>query len=57
MKSPKIQRWIDLLATLLAHRYPVTLEDVFGILIRTVEDRDGGPNGYQLLARRPRPRR
>jgi len=81
MKSPKIQRWIDLLATLLAHRYPVTLEDVvagvpayqngnqkketrrrmferdkdelrrFGILIRTVEDREGGPDGYQLLAR------
>ena len=28
MKSPKIQRWIDLLATLLAHRYPATLEDI-----------------------------
>jgi proteasome accessory factor B len=81
MKSPKIQRWIDLLATLLAHRYPVTLEEIiagvpayqtgtqkketrrrmferdkdelrrFGILIRTVEDREGGPDGYQLLAR------
>jgi proteasome accessory factor B len=81
MKSPKIQRWIDLLATLLAHRYPVTLEEIiagvpayqtgnqkketlrrmferdkdelrrFGILIRTIPDRDGGPDGYQLLSR------
>jgi len=80
MKSPKIQRWIDLLATLLAHRYPVTLDEIiagvpayqtgnqkketrrrmferdkdelrrFGILIRTVPDRDGGTDGYQLLA-------
>jgi proteasome accessory factor B len=81
MKSPKIQRWNDLRATLLAHRYPVTLEEIiagvpayqtgnqkketlrrmferdkdelrrFGILIRTMPDRDGGPDGYQLLAR------
>ena len=81
MKSPKIQRWIDLLAALLAHRYPATLEDLiagvpayqtgnqkketrrrmferdkdelrrFGILIRTVEDKEGGPDGYQLSAR------
>src|SRR6185437_15050704 len=81
MKSPKIQRWIDLLATLLARRYPATLEDLiagipayqtgnqkketlrrmferdkdelrrFGILIRTVEDKEGGPDGYQLSAR------
>jgi predicted DNA-binding transcriptional regulator YafY len=28
MKAPKIQRWIDLLATLLAHRFPVTLEEI-----------------------------
>jgi len=81
MTSPKIQRWIDLLATLLARRYPATLDDLiagvpayqtgnqkketlrrmferdkdelrrFGILIRTVEDKEGGPDGYQLSAR------
>jgi proteasome accessory factor B len=81
MTSPKLQRWIDLLATLLARRYPATLEDLiagvpayqagkqkketlrrmferdkdelrrFGILIRTVEDKEGGPDGYQLSAR------
>jgi len=28
MKSPKIQRWIDLLAALLARKYPVALEDL-----------------------------
>jgi proteasome accessory factor B len=28
MKSPKLQRWIDLLAALLARRFPVTLEDL-----------------------------
>ncbi|MBA3260163.1 MAG: WYL domain-containing protein [Gemmatimonadales bacterium] len=27
-QSPKIQRWIDLLATLLTHRFPVTLEEI-----------------------------
>jgi len=26
MKSPKIQRWIDILASLLARRLPVTFE-------------------------------
>jgi proteasome accessory factor B len=81
MKSPKIQRWIDILATLLAHRWPVSLKEIvagvpayqtgqqkpetrrrmferdkdelrrFGILIRTVEDRDGAPDAYQLQAR------
>lgn len=28
MKSPKIQRWLDLLAALLRHRYPVTFEQL-----------------------------
>ena len=28
MKSPKIQRWIDLLAALLRHHYPVTFEQL-----------------------------
>ena len=28
MKAPKIQRWIDLLAALLARRFPVTLDDL-----------------------------
>ena len=28
MKSPKLQRWIDLLAALLARRFPVTLDDL-----------------------------
>ena len=28
MKPPKIQRWIDLLAALLRHRYPVTLDQL-----------------------------
>jgi predicted DNA-binding transcriptional regulator YafY len=28
MQAPKIQRWIDLLATLLARRFPVTLEEI-----------------------------
>jgi predicted DNA-binding transcriptional regulator YafY len=28
MKPPKIQRWIDLLATLLSHHFPVTLEEI-----------------------------
>ena len=28
MTPPKIQRWIDILAALLAHRYPVTLEEL-----------------------------
>ena len=28
MKSPKIQRWIDLLASLLARRLPVTFEEL-----------------------------
>jgi proteasome accessory factor B len=37
MKSPKIQRWIDILAVLLSHRYPVTL-------VQLIE----GVPGYQL---------
>jgi predicted DNA-binding transcriptional regulator YafY len=28
MKSPKVQRWIDLLAALLTRRFPVTLDDL-----------------------------
>jgi proteasome accessory factor B len=28
MKSPKIQRWIDLLAALLRRRFPITLEEI-----------------------------
>ena len=28
MKTPKIQRWLDLLAALLRHRYPVTFEQL-----------------------------
>jgi predicted DNA-binding transcriptional regulator YafY len=28
MKSPKIQRWIDILAVLLSHRFPVSLEEI-----------------------------
>jgi proteasome accessory factor B len=28
MKTPKIQRWLDLLAALLRHRYPVTLDQL-----------------------------
>lgn len=28
MKSPKIQRWVDLLAALLRHHYPVTFEQL-----------------------------
>ena len=28
MKSPKLQRWIDLLAALLRRRFPVTLEEL-----------------------------
>jgi hypothetical protein len=28
MKSPKIQRWIDLLAALLARRWPATFEEL-----------------------------
>lgn len=28
MKSPKVQRWIDLLAALLRHHYPVTFEEL-----------------------------
>ena len=28
MKSPKIQRWIDLLAALLRHHYPVTFDQL-----------------------------
>ena len=81
MTPPKIQRWIDILAVLLSHRYPVTLEELiagvpayqtgdekpesrrrkferdkdelrrFGILIRTIEDKEGGANGYQLVPR------
>jgi len=30
MKSPKIQRWVDILATLLARRYSVSLEELIG---------------------------
>src|SRR5919112_1404023 len=81
MPPPKIQRWIDILAVLLSHRYPVTLEELiagvpayqagdekpesrrrkferdkdelrrFGILIRTIEDKEGGADGYQLVPR------
>jgi proteasome accessory factor B len=81
MRSPKIQRWIDILAVLLSHRYPVPLDDLiagvpayqsgsqnpesrrrkferdkdelrrFGVLIRTVEGKDGEADGYQLAAR------
>ena len=28
MTSPKTQRWIDLLASLLSHRFPVTLDEL-----------------------------
>jgi hypothetical protein len=45
MKSPKIQRWIDLLAALLARRWPATFDE----LIRDVPayaagDQSHGPS-------------
>jgi proteasome accessory factor B len=44
MNSPKIQRWIDLLAALLARKYPVALED----LVRDVPGYDTGQNKAAL---------
>ncbi|HEX6107095.1 MAG TPA: WYL domain-containing protein, partial [Gemmatimonadales bacterium] len=44
MKTPKIQRWLDLLAALLRHRYPVTFEQ----LIAEVPAYAAAPRGESL---------
>jgi hypothetical protein len=36
MKSPKIHRWIDLIAALLRHRHPVTFEQLIRQVPATV---------------------
>src|SRR6476660_9344933 len=46
VKSPKIQRWIDILAVLLSYRYPVTLAQLIA-----------GVPAYQLGDEKPESRR
>ena len=46
MKPPKIQRWIDFLAVLLSHRYPVSQDDLIA-----------GVPAYQLGDEKPESRR
>jgi proteasome accessory factor B len=46
MRAPKVQRWIDLLAALLSHRYPVTLAQLIA-----------GVPAYQDASQKPDARR
>lgn len=47
MKPPKIQRWIDLLAALLSHHYPATLEEI----VRDVPAYQAGGQKKETLRR------
>ena len=42
--SPKIQRWIDLLATLLSRKYPATLEELVRDVPATTPTRASPPS-------------
>ncbi len=47
MKSSKIQRWIDLLATLLSHRYPVTFAQLIDGVPASQADAERNPESLR----------